>query len=74
MHDDFEDWCGNVEIENTLGVGWCVRIDGSDIFDHVNTYKVKTRRTLQIASGLKSEEAAKAEAVRWLNNQLARLV
>lgn len=69
----FVDWIQPLAISNTLGNGWCVRIDGSDVFDDINQYGVKTRRSLQVASGLKSKGEARTAAIEWLNAQLAAL-
>jgi hypothetical protein len=70
---DFKDWCQDAEITNTIGKGWCVRIYGSDVFDDINQYGVKTRRTLSIASGFGSEEEAKQALREWLQRQLNQL-
>lgn len=67
---DFKDWTSDVYVSSTCGRGWCVRIDGCDVFDEINKYQVKTRRTFSIASDLKSEEEAKEFAVEWLKAQL----
>ncbi|AUR88802.1 coil containing protein [Vibrio phage 1.118.B._10N.261.49.F6] len=73
MSNDFHDWVQSVHVTNTLGNGWCVRLDGSDVFDEINVHGVKTRRTLSIAKGLSSESEAKQTAVHWLKDQLKQL-
>ncbi|AUR82735.1 hypothetical protein NVP1271B_37 [Vibrio phage 1.271.B._10N.286.54.B4] len=71
--NDFKDWVSDVEIAETLGNGWCVRIEGSDVFDDINRYGVKTRRTFSIAKGLTSEKEARGVARNWLESQISRL-
>lgn len=65
----FKDWVSNVHVTNTLGRGWCVRIDGCNVFDEINQYGVKPRITFAIASDLKSQEEAKQFAINWLRVQ-----
>ena len=65
----FKDWISNVHVTNTLGRGWCVRIDGCNVFGEINQYGVKPRITFAIASDLKSQEEAKQFAINWLRGQ-----
>lgn len=65
----FKDWISNVHVTNTLGRGWCVRIDGCNVFDEINQYGVKPRITFAIASDLESQEEAKQFAINWLRGQ-----
>lgn len=69
----FKDWVQDVQVTNTLGNGWCVHIDGSDVFDEINIHGVKTRRTLSIAPNLESKEVATDVAIKWLENQLSKV-
>ncbi|MFJ5538582.1 hypothetical protein [Vreelandella titanicae] len=65
--------CERLEVSDTLGIGWCVRILGNDIHEPKNQYGCKPLRTLQIASHLESKEKAEKAAEDWLNDQLSKL-
>ena len=65
-----KDWCEKPRVAGTLGNGWCVRIDGTDVFDSVNQYGCKTRRSFDIVKGLGSKEEADAYLAQWLKDQL----
>jgi len=67
------DWIEGVQVTDTVGRGWCVRIDGTDIYDDVNRYGCKGRRSFQIAAGLPSKQEAERAAVEWLDHQRAAL-
>lgn len=67
------DWIEGVQVTDTVGRGWCVRIDGTDIFEDVNRYGCKGRRSFQIAAGLPSKQEAERAAVEWLDRQRAAL-
>ena len=68
----FTDWIGDVEVADTIGNGWCVRIDGCDVFDVVNNHGVKARRTFSIESNIKSEKLAQQHRISWLKDQLKK--
>lgn len=68
------DWIEGVRVTDTVGRGWCVRIDGTDIFEDVNRYGCKGRRSFQIAAGLTSKQEAERAAEEWLTSQLVGLV
>ena len=70
MSAKFKNWIKDIQINNTVGAGWRVGLDGCDVFDDLNEYKVKTRRTLAIAENLKTKEDAKQIAIKWLEDQL----
>ncbi|AJD82957.1 hypothetical protein PJWF_00063 [Achromobacter phage JWF] len=63
------DWVEGVYVCDTIGSGWCVRIDGTDVFEDVNRWGCKGRRVFQIARGLASKEEAEKVAAQWLANQ-----
>lgn len=65
-----KDWCEKPRVTGTMGNGWCVRIDGTDVFDSINQYGCKTRRSLDIVKGLGSKEEADAYLAQWLRDQL----
>ncbi len=67
------DWIEGVCVTDTVGRGWCVRIDGTDIFEDVNRYGCKGRRSFQIAADLPSKQEAERAAVEWLDRQRAAL-
>ncbi len=67
------DWIEGVRVTDTVGRGWCVRIDGTDIFEDVNRYGCKGRRSFQIAAGLTSKQEAERAAEEWLTSQLVGL-
>lgn len=67
------DWIEGVRVTDTLGRGWCVRIDGTDIFEDVNRYGCKGRKSFQIASGLASKQEAERAALEWIDRQRAAL-
>ncbi|EFF76118.1 hypothetical protein [Achromobacter piechaudii] len=67
------DWIEGVRVTDTVGRGWCVRIDGTDIFEDVNRYGCKGRRSFQIASGLPNKQDAERVAAEWLDHQRAAL-
>ncbi|MFU1938857.1 hypothetical protein ACLQ8Z_03415 [Bordetella hinzii] len=67
------DWIEGVRVTDTVGRGWCVRIDGTDIFEDVNRYGCKGRKSFQIASDLPSKHEAERAAVEWLDRQRAAL-
>lgn len=67
------DWLSGVNITDTVGSGWCARIDGTDIFDDVNRYGCKGRRSFQIAKGKASKQEATQSALEWLDRQRAAL-
>jgi len=67
------DWISGVCVTDTVGSGWCVRIDGTDIFEDVNRFGCKGRRSFQIAKGLASKQLAQRAAVEWLTGQLSAL-
>jgi hypothetical protein len=49
-----------------------VRIDGCDIFDDINDYGVKPRRSFSITSDLESKQDAESAAFYWISSQLLR--
>lgn len=59
-------WIQGPYVTDTMGSGWCVRIDGTDIFADLNRYGCKGRVTFQIAEGLGSKEEAEAALSDWL--------
>lgn len=61
------DWVQGPYVTDTMGSGWCVRIDGTSIFDGLNKYGCKGRITFQIAAGLKSKEEAEQALANWLS-------
>ncbi|WP_125117734.1 hypothetical protein [Bordetella trematum] len=63
------DWIEDVRVTDTVGRGWCARIDGTDIFDDVNRYGCKGSRSFQIASALPSKQEAERVAAEWLDRQ-----
>ncbi|MBG6882046.1 hypothetical protein I5J06_00470 [Pseudomonas aeruginosa] len=69
---DFKNWIEDVDI-GKCGNGYFVRIDGCDIFESINQYGCKARRSLSIAERLGSKEEAKASAIEWLEKQLAKV-
>ena len=73
MSKEYE-WLEDIQITDTMGSGWCVRLSGSCIFDDVNRWDCKGRRTLQIAKGLPTKESATNSALHWLNEQRAKLL
>lgn len=58
-------------VVNTMGKGWCVRIDGSDIFEEENEWGTKARHTLSIVEGLDSKEDAEKALAEWLRKTLS---
>lgn len=67
------DWIEGVRVTDTVGRGWCVRIDGTDIFEDANRYGCKGRKSFQIASGLSNKQEAERAALEWLDRQRAAL-
>lgn len=65
------DWIENVRVTDTMGRGWCIRIDGTDIFEDANRHGCKGRRSFQIAADLPNKQEAERVAAEWLGNQLA---
>lgn len=61
------DWVQGPYITDTVGSGWCVRIDGTNIFADLNQYGCKGRVTFQIARGLASKEEAETALDEWLS-------
>ncbi len=70
--EEFKNWIEDVSV-GMCGNGYFVRIDGCDIFDSINQYGCKGRRSLSIAERLGSKEEAKAVAIQWLEKQLANV-
>lgn len=71
----FKDWVHDLDI-GQCGSGWFVRLGGTDIFDGFTPCTIepcKPLRQLSIAAGLDSEEEAKAAAIEWLEQQLAKV-
>ncbi len=73
MSGTFENWCHKPKVTNTMGRGWCVRIDGCDVFDIINGHGVKKRRAFNIASDLESKEEAQQVLRAWLTSSLAEI-
>jgi len=67
--NEHKDWCGVPEVVMT-GNGWCVRINGCDVFDPINQHGCKGLRSFDIVKGLDSKEAAEAFRIQWLREQL----
>lgn len=67
------DWIEGVRVTDTVGRGWCVRIDGTDIYEDANRYGCKGRKSFQIASGLSNKQEAEHVALEWLDRQRAAL-
>ncbi|CAE32685.1 hypothetical protein [Bordetella bronchiseptica] len=67
------DWIEGVRVTDTVGRGWCVRIDGTDIYEDANRYGCKGRKSFQIASGLSNKQEAERAALEWLDRQRAAL-
>ncbi len=67
IHADV-DWVQGPYVTETMGRGWCVRIDGTDIFQEVNRHGCKGRITFQIADSLKTKEEAEAALAEWVRN------
>ncbi|WVH13940.1 hypothetical protein CASP1_00017 [Alcaligenes phage CASP1] len=63
------DWVQGPYVTDTMGSGWCVRIDGTDIFADLNQHGCKGRVTFQIAHGLSSKEEAEATLAKWLRSK-----
>jgi len=59
-------WVQGPYVTDTVGSGWCVRIDGTDVFASPNQYGCKGRITFQVAGGLSSKEEAQAALESWL--------
>lgn len=66
---EVKDFCNQPRVVRT-GMGWGVRIDGTDVFEGVNQHGYKTLRTLDIVTGLSSEQEANAYLTKWLSDQL----
>lgn len=66
-------WIQDISVNNTVGVGWCVRIDGTNVFDDLNQYGTKGRKSLQIAAEHPNKESATKAAIEWLEGQLKKL-
>lgn len=64
------DWVQGPYITDTVGSGWCVRIDGTNIFADLNQYGCKGRVTFQIARGLPSKEEAEKALTEWLGKYI----
>lgn len=62
-----------INVCNTMGIGYCVRIHGNDMHDEINQYGCKQLRTFQIASHLESQEEAEQVAEEWLKKQISNL-
>lgn len=60
------DWVQGPYVTDTMGSGWCVRIDGTDIFSDLNRYGCKGRVSFQIARGLASTKEAETALTGWL--------
>lgn len=56
-------------VTDTIGCGWCVRIDGTDIFEGPTLCGQKNQVTLEIARGLNSRLEAEAYLTDWLSKQ-----
>lgn len=69
---EFKDWADIPAVTSTGG-GWVVRINGSDVFDSINQYGVKTLRSFDIVSGLSSREEAESFRIEWLKKQLPKV-
>jgi hypothetical protein len=66
---EYKDWCEVPKVVMT-GHGWCVRINGCDVFDPINQHGCKGLRSFDIVKGLDSKEAAEAFRIQWLREQL----
>lgn len=69
---DYEDWCEVPKVVMT-GNGWCVRINGCDVFDPINQHGCKGLRSFDIVKGLDSKEEAEAFRIQWLREQLPEI-
>jgi len=59
-------WVQGPYVTDTVGSGWCVRIDGTDVFASPNQYGCKGRISFQVAGGLGNKEEAQAALASWL--------